>query len=120
MAQGALTDLKWVKWCLHSRPTESCFARTRRNVLVFVQRLRDGISIEQLEAIATQRLAISRVRLNEANCINRESLDVPPSAKIGPIKHVGCMAVLGRTGLNAMNERRTIRERAIEKGVRRL
>ena len=39
MAQGALTDLKWVKWCLHSRPTESCFARTRRNVLVFVQRL---------------------------------------------------------------------------------
>ena len=69
---------------------------------------------------AAQRLAISRVRLDGTNTIEQESLTMPPDAKIAPTEHVGCMAVLGRTGLNATNERRTIRERAIEKGVRRL
>ena len=44
---------------------------------------------------AAQRLAISRVRLTGTGVIERESLDVLPSAKIAPTKHVGCMAVLG-------------------------
>ena len=45
---------------------------------------------------AAQRLAISRVRLNEANMLDREGLDMPPSGKMGQTEHVGCMAVLGR------------------------
>ena len=55
-----------------------------------------------------ERLAISRVRLDGANKIEREHLTMPPDGKIAPTEHVGCMAVLGRTGLNATNERRTI------------
>ena len=70
--------------------------------------------------LATQRLAISRVRHDGTSMIERESVTVPPDGKIAATEHVGCMAVLGRTGLNATNERRTIQERAIEKGVRRL
>ena len=67
-----------------------------------------------------QRIAISRVRQTEVDLLDRERPNMPPSVKIAPTEHVGCMAVLGRTGLNATNERRTIQERAIEKGVRRL
>ena len=74
----------------------------------------------QVRIVAAQRLAISRVRLDGTNTIERESVPMPPDGKIAPTEHVGCMAVLGRTGLNATNERRTIQERAIEKGVRRL
>ena len=44
-----------------------------------------------------QRLAISRVRLDGANKIERENLTMPPDGEIAPTEHVGCMAVLGRT-----------------------
>ena len=69
---------------------------------------------------ATQRLAISRVRHDGTNTIERESVPMPPDGKIAQTKHVGCMAVLGCTELVATNERRTIRERAVEIGLRRL
>ena len=46
---------------------------------------------------ATQRLAISRVRLDGTNTIERESVPMPPDAKIALTEQVGCMAVLGRT-----------------------
>ena len=78
------------------------------------------LSIEQLERIATQRIAISSLRHNSTRMTEATVLDVPPNGKIALTEQVGCMAVLGRTGLNATNERRTIQERAIEKGVRRL
>ena len=46
---------------------------------------------------AAQRLAISRVRLDGTNTIERESVPMPPDAKIALTEQVGCMAVLGRT-----------------------
>ena len=44
---------------------------------------------------ATQRLAISRMRDNGMDTIERESLALPPNAKMGQTEHVGCMAVFG-------------------------
>ena len=70
--------------------------------------------------VAAQRLAISRVRLDGANKIERENLTMPPDGEIAPTEHVGCMAVLGRTRLTATNERRTKQEWASEIAVRRL
>ena len=52
--------------------------------------------------ICGPRLAISRVRVAEKNMLDRESVDVLPTAKIAPTEHVGCMAVLGRrAGISA-------------------
>lgn len=44
---------------------------------------------------AVQRLAFSSGRLNDTDTIDRESFQVPPSAKIGQTEHVGCNAVFG-------------------------
>ena len=43
---------------------------------------------------AAQRLAISRVRQTEVDLLDRERPNMPPSVKIAPTEHVGCMAVL--------------------------
>ena len=45
---------------------------------------------------------------------------MPPDGKNAATKHVGCMAVLGCTELVATNERRMMREWAIEIGLLRL
>lgn len=43
---------------------------------------------------AVERLAFSRMRHDDKNMLNRESAGILPSAKIGLIQHVGCIAVL--------------------------
>ena len=54
------------------------------------------LNTAQVVWIAAQRLAISRARQTEVDMLDRESLGMPPAAKIAPTEGVGCMAVLGR------------------------